>query len=96
MSKARILGNKDNFPIQYEVTNVFNHYTYGKICYWIQGKQIGNYEELLLSDIFLFLPTIIKDSGNRINETFFNMESEKLVVMCLYFLLTLLMIQGLF
>lgn len=79
MSEARILGNKDNFAIQYEITNVFNQYIYGKICYWIQGKQIGKYEELLLSDIFLFLPTIIKDSGNRINETFFNMESEKLV-----------------
>lgn len=79
MSEARILGNKDNFAIQYEITNVFNQYIYGKICYWIQGKQIGKYEELLLSDIFLFLPKIIKDSGNRINETFFNMESEKLV-----------------
>lgn len=32
----------------------------------------------MLSDIFLFLPTIIKDSGNRINETFFYMESENL------------------
>lgn len=46
MSEARILGNKDNFAIQYEVTNVFNQYIYGKICYWIQGKQLGKYEVL--------------------------------------------------
>lgn len=79
MCEARILGNKDNFAIQYEVTNAFNQYIYGKICYWIQGKQIGKYEEVLLSDILLFLPTIIKDSGNRINKAFFDMEPKKLV-----------------
>ena len=70
MGKKRILGNKDSFAIQYELTDVFNQFITGKICYWIQGKQIGKYEEILLSDILLFLPTIIKDSGNRIHEIF--------------------------
>ena len=76
MGKKRTLGNKDSFAIQYELTDVFNQFITGKICYWIQGKQIGKYEEILLSDILLFLPTIIKDSGNRIHDIFF-VEVEK-------------------
>lgn len=79
MKEKRILGNKDSFAIQYELKDVFNQFINGKICYWIQGKQIGKYEEMLLSDILLFLPTIIKDSGNRIHEIFYDMEPRKLV-----------------
>lgn len=79
MGEVKFFGSKDKFAIQYEVTNVFNQFIYGKICYWIQGKQIGRYEEILLSDMLLFLPTIIKDSGNRINENFFDMDTKKLV-----------------
>lgn len=77
MMKKRLLGNKENFAIQYEVTGTFNQFIYGKICYWIQGKQIGKYEEMILSDLLLFLPTIIKDSGNRAYEKFFIMEMKE-------------------
>lgn len=76
MAKERFLGNKENFAIQYEVTSVLNQFIYGRLCYWIEGRQIGKYEEIILSDILLFLPTIIKDSGNRRHEKFFVMEKQ--------------------
>ncbi len=79
MVKEKLLGSKKDFAIQYELTGFYNQIIYGKICYWIQGKQIGSYEEIILSDILLFLPTIIKDNGNRKHESFFIMEMDKLI-----------------
>ena len=75
--KERILGNKEKFAIQYEVTGAINQFLYGKMCYWVQGRQLGEYEEILLSDCLIFLPTIVRDSGNRMHENFFIMDMKE-------------------
>lgn len=80
MLKKRLFGNKKKFAIQFEVTSTFNQFIYGKICYWIQEKQLGKYEEgATISDVLLFLPSIIQDNGNRKHERFFIMDMDELV-----------------
>lgn len=53
---------------------------YGKICYWIQEKQIGNYDDgETLSDVLLFIPSIVRDNENRKHEGFFELEMDKVI-----------------
>ena len=70
MMEERLLGNKEKFAIQYEVTGAIKQFLYGKMCYWIQGRQFGKYEEIILSDALSFVTTIVKDNGNRMHESF--------------------------
>lgn len=75
---CNIIGFKEKFAIQYKITEIANQFVYGHICYWINGLQIGSLDsETILSDVFIFLPQIIKDSGKRDNEFFFKIEKEK-------------------
>ena len=75
---CNIIGHKEKFAIQYKITNIINQFVYGHICYWINGIQIGSFNfETILSDVFIFLPRIIKDNGKRDNEYFFKKEKEK-------------------
>ena len=75
---SKIIGKKELFAIQYEITNIEGNFIYGQICYWIKGQRVGDFEETtILSDAFCFLPHIINDNGNREHEGFYNMEMEK-------------------
>lgn len=75
---VNLIGLKEKFAIQYEIEEVVKQFVYGHICYWINGLQVGDYDSTtIISDVFIFLPTIIKDNGNRENKFFFEMEKEK-------------------
>lgn len=74
----KMIGEKEKFAIQYEVVEVMNQLILGRICYWIGGIKIGDFDmATILSDSLWFLPQIIKDNGNREHEDFFKMEKEK-------------------
>lgn len=73
----RTIGNIDRFAIQFEVTKEIDQFVYGHICYWIGGIQIGDFDSVtILSDVLLFLPTLIKFNGQREHKEFFCMEKE--------------------
>lgn len=75
---SSLIGNKEKFAIQYEITEVVNQFIYGHICYWIDGIQIGDFDSsTIISDVLIFLPQIIKDKDKREDESFFRMEKER-------------------
>ena len=80
MLSKKLLGNKENFAIEYELESTYKQFMYGKICYWIQEKQIGKYDDgETLSDVLLFIPSIVRDNENRKHERFFELEVDKVI-----------------
>lgn len=80
MLSKKLLGNKENFAIEYEIESTYKQFMYGKICYWIQEKQIGKYDDgETLSDVLLFIPSIVRDNENRKHERFFELEMDKVI-----------------
>lgn len=74
----RLIGEKKQFAIQFEVVDVINQFVYGHICYWINEIQIGDFTSTtILSDVLVFLPQIVKDNGKREHERFFDMKKEE-------------------
>ncbi len=75
---SKLIGKKDLFAIQFKIEEVRNPYIWGHICYWINSMMIGNFESVtILSDVFIFLPHIIYDNGNREHESFYKMDKDK-------------------
>jgi hypothetical protein len=62
-----IVGNKHSFAVEYELDiNYGGEWLYGKICYWIDNKRIGDYDlGTSLRDVLFQLKYIVYDSGNR-------------------------------
>lgn len=62
-----LIGKKESFAVEYELEK--NHggiWMFGKICYWINYAQIGDYElETSLRDVLFAMKYIIHDCGNR-------------------------------
>jgi hypothetical protein len=60
-------GDRSIFAIQLELdSNPGGAWLFGRFCYWIHGKQVGNYElGTSLRDVFLNLKWIAHDCGNR-------------------------------
>ncbi len=74
----KLIGNRKEFAIQYEIAEIVDQFVYGYICFWINGMQIGELESgTIISDVLIFLPPIIKDNGNREHNIFFNMAKEE-------------------
>ncbi|MCI5920147.1 MAG: immunity 42 family protein [Roseburia sp.] len=74
----KLIGEKKQFAIQFEIVDVINQFVYGHICYWINEMQIGDFTSTtILSDVLVFLPQIVKDNGNRKHERFFDMKKEE-------------------
>lgn len=75
-----IIGDVGEFAISYELDE--NHggsWLFGKFCYWIGGKMIGDYEMgTSLRDILALLRSIVIDNGDRENINLFNLGYEKL------------------
>lgn len=79
MNLKNIIGKKETFAIEYEVINILKPFVYGKFCYWIDGKQVGDYENgVTLSDILGLLPSIVQDNGKRYHEELFHLELKEL------------------
>jgi hypothetical protein len=62
-----LIGNKQTFAVEYELNNDYGgEWMYGKICYWIENQEIGNYQlGTSLRDVLFGLKYILYDSGNR-------------------------------
>ncbi|HRD68405.1 MAG TPA: Imm42 family immunity protein [Candidatus Competibacter sp.] len=62
-----LIGDKQSFAVEYEFDdNSGGEWMYGKICYWIGGYQVGNYElGTSLRDVLFQMKYLVYDSGNR-------------------------------
>ncbi len=73
-----IIGKKNLFAIQYSIEQTKKPYIWGHICYWINGMMVGDITHTtILSDVFVFLPRIVHDNGNRFHELFYKMNKDK-------------------
>lgn len=79
MKEKRVLGDKTQFAVEYEVTQSFGPYLYGNMCYWIKGVQIGDYnQEATLSDMFWDIQHLVGDNGKRAHTELFGLKTEEL------------------
>ncbi|MDP1615217.1 MAG: Imm42 family immunity protein [Methylococcales bacterium] len=61
-----LVGNKDVFAVEYELDENINAWMYGKVCYWINNIQIGEYDlGTSLRDVFFALKYSVYDCENR-------------------------------
>lgn len=62
-----LIGTKETFGVEYTLdANSGGEWMYGKICYWIGGHQVGDYElGTSLRDVLFQLRYLVYDSGNR-------------------------------
>lgn len=60
-------GERNPFAIHLELnSDPGGAWLFGRFCYWIGGKQVGDYEQgTSLRDVFLNLKWIVHDCGNR-------------------------------
>jgi Immunity protein 42 len=73
-------GNIKEFAISYELEENYNGaWLFGKFCFWIGGKMVGDYElGTSLRDILAPLRWMVIDNGNRENIILFKLSSEEL------------------
>jgi len=66
-----LIGQKNSFAIQYELDDDHGkEWLFGKVCYWINGAQIGSYDlGTSLRDVLFQMKYIISDCGNRKGES---------------------------
>jgi hypothetical protein len=62
-----IFGDKDSFAVEAELNQDYGGASlFGKVCYWIGGLQIGNYDEgATLSDLVHDMIWLVHDCGKR-------------------------------
>lgn len=60
-------GERNTFAIHLELnSDPGGAWLFGRICYWIGGEQVGDYEQgTSLRDVFFNLKWIVHDCGNR-------------------------------
>ena len=73
-------GDVEEFAISYELNEHYGgHWLFGKFCYWIGGKVVGDYElGISLSEVIAELRTFAIDNGNRENIDLFQLSPEEL------------------
>ena len=76
----KTIGNISKFAVSYELNQKYGgSWLFGKFCYWIGGRVIGDYElGTSLRDMTMVLPSIVKDNGNRENYCLFNLTAKEL------------------
>ncbi|WP_028543599.1 Imm42 family immunity protein [Paenibacillus taiwanensis] len=62
-----IVGNRSLFAVEFELDQEHGGiWLFGKMCYWIRGRRIGNYElGTSLRDVLFSMDTLVQDNGNR-------------------------------
>jgi len=62
-----LIGKKETFAVEYELdSNHGGEWMFGKICYWINNVQIGDYElGTSLRDVLVAMAFLVSDCGNR-------------------------------
>lgn len=73
------IGDCSQFAVEFQLDeNYGDIWLYGKFCYWINQKCIGDYEMgTSLRDILLQLKYIVGDNGNRNDEGLFSLGKEE-------------------
>jgi Immunity protein 42 len=73
-------GNTKEFAISYELDiNSCGSWLFGKFCYWIGDKMVGDYDMgTSLRDVLLLLRSIVTDNGSRENINLFRLSREEL------------------
>jgi hypothetical protein len=63
-------GNRQNFAVQFELDkNYGGSWLYGKLCYWINSIQVGDYDlGTSLRDVLFQMKWVVNDCGNRNGE----------------------------
>jgi hypothetical protein len=74
-----VIGNKDSFAIQFELDQAFGgSWLFGKICYWIVGIMVGDYElGTSLRDVLFQMRWVVADCGNRAGGALCDLAPEK-------------------
>lgn len=75
-----VIGDCLHFAVEFELDHEFGGmWLFGKFCYWVKGKQIGNYNlGTSLRDLLFQMETIIRDKGKRTNSELFILDSVEL------------------
>ncbi|MBT9096600.1 hypothetical protein KFZ76_02595 [Methylovulum psychrotolerans] len=62
-----LIGDKQRFAVEYALDlNSGGEWMYGKLCYWLDGESIGDYElGTSLRDVLSQLKYLLYDSGKR-------------------------------
>lgn len=73
-------GNISQFAIEFELDEQYGgEWLYGKFCYWINNKRIGNYDlGTSLRDILFSMRTVLISKGNRSHQSLFQLEKVEL------------------
>ena len=71
-------GDRVRFAVSLELSeNSGGPWMFGKFCYWIDGKRVGDYDQgTSLRDVIVALKWIVADAGNREDCRRFSMPSE--------------------
>ncbi|MCP4352055.1 MAG: hypothetical protein GY795_41860 [Desulfobacterales bacterium] len=74
------LGNPSQFAVEFELDDSYGgEWLYGKFCYWVNGKCIGDYElGTSLRDILFMMTNVLRDKGNRSHHALFCLEKTEL------------------
>ncbi len=77
-SAAMEFGDRSRFAVSFELNeNSGGPWLFGKICYWIGNKTIGDYEQgTSLRDVIVALKWIVHDAGKREDCQRFSMPGE--------------------
>lgn len=75
-----IVGDSSQFAVEFELDKEYGGtWLFGKFCFWINKKCIGDYEMgTSLRDILFQLKHLVRDNGNRSNEELFRLSKEEL------------------
>lgn len=71
-----IIGERSKFAIEFELENEYRGtWLYGKFCYWIQNKRIGDYELVTsLRDVLFQMIYIVGDCSKRFHDELFELD----------------------
>lgn len=70
-----VIGNPSKFAVEYELNAEHgDDWMYGKLCYWIGGERVGDYDTgTSLRDALFEIEQILKDSGSRNNHLLYKL-----------------------
>ncbi|MCE3199835.1 immunity 42 family protein [Paenibacillus sonchi] len=75
-----IFGEHSIFAVEFELDQEYNGvWLFGKFCYWVRGKRVGDYElGTSLRDVLFSLDTLVQDNGNRTQMELFGLSGSDL------------------
>ena len=75
-----IFGNLSSFAIEFELDKEYGGvWLFGKFCYRIGGRRVGNYNlGTSLRDIFFMMETIIRHKANRTDKNLYDLPLNEL------------------